>query len=307
LENHWSTTAEGESREYVRHACIQSREPYRRDVRSCDFPRHSGFYVFDLAFAQVRSGRADFLEQLQRFADYWWRQRSPEGLCLLESRTPDDPVQAAKFRVYSPAQTLSLAVSLLESAELLEATQPTLAGELRQRAAVYIDGFCSAPHDLKRGVFLLNLREQGHAGMAAWGSRYGEWPLAYVALFCLRGYRLTGDARLRDWSLAAGAVYCREAFPDGVAVPAMDAGLALGLLADLYDLTEDARWHDAGFALAATLMDRYLDAVLPRGSAGIDWYESQMGPAFLLHGLARLALLAEDRAHCPLPADYSAR
>jgi len=49
------------------------------------------------------------------------------------------------------------------------------------------------------------------------------------------------------------------------------------------------------------------DAPLPRGAAGIDWYESQMGPGFLLHGLARMALLAEDRTHCPLSADYTAR
>jgi hypothetical protein len=47
--------------------------------------------------------------------------------------------------------------------------------------------------------------------------------------------------------------------------------------------------------------------LLPRGAAGIDWYESQMGPGFLLHGLVRTALLAEDRDACPLTADYTAR
>lgn len=49
------------------------------------------------------------------------------------------------------------------------------------------------------------------------------------------------------------------------------------------------------------------DAPLPRGALGVDWYESQMGPGFLLHGLARTALLAEDRNRCPLAADYTAR
>ena len=55
------------------------------------------------------------------------------------------------------------------------------------------------------------------------------------------------------------------------------------------------------------LIGVYLDHDLPSGAAGIDWYESQMGPGFVLHGLARLALLAQDREHCPLNADYTAR
>ncbi|MFT7695535.1 MAG: hypothetical protein ACI8P2_004169, partial [Candidatus Latescibacterota bacterium] len=51
----------------------------------------------------------------------------------------------------------------------------------------------------------------------------------------------------------------------------------------------------------------YFDAVLPRGAAGIDCYESQMGPSFLQHSLARIALLARDIEHCVLDADYTAR
>lgn len=55
-------------------------------------------------------------------------------------------------------------------------------------------------------------------------------------------------------------------------------------------------------------MSVYFDnAPLPRGAAGIDWYESQMGPGFLLHGLARTALLAQDRNNGALTADYTAR
>lgn len=42
-------------------------------------------------------------------------------------------------------------------------------------------------------------------------------------------------------------------------------------------------------------------------AAGIDWYESQMGPSFLIHGLTRIALLARDGRPCILAADYTAR
>jgi hypothetical protein len=88
----------------------------------------------------------------------------------------------------------------------------------------------------------------------------------------------------------------------------MDAGLGLGLLADLYDLTGEERWLAGGMTLAEKLVDVFFDAAaLPRGAAGIDWYESQMGPSFLQHGLARIALLAQDRERCLLEADYTAR
>jgi hypothetical protein len=145
--------------------------------------------------------------------------------------------------------------------------------------------------------------------MPVWGSRYGIWPAAYVALTCLCIYRLTHDTRLLAWAAAAGRHYQQEPFPAGVQVPAMDAGLAVGLLADLYDLTAERRWLDGGLALAQSVVEAYWgdDAALPRGAAGIDWYESQMGPSFLLHGLARIALLSLDRAACPLAPDYTAR
>jgi hypothetical protein len=143
--------------------------------------------------------------------------------------------------------------------------------------------------------------------MPIWGSKYGLWPASYVALTCLCAYRLTGDARLLAWATAVGQGYLTESFPNDLAVPAMDAGLGLGLLADLYDLTGETRWRDGALALAETLTAIYLDADLPRGAAGIDWYESQMGPGFLLHSLARIALLADGRDRCPLAADYTAR
>lgn len=309
LDNHWTADAEGASREYIRHALIQRRERHPRAGRSCDFPRHGGFYVFDLAFAYSRTGRADLLAQLRAFADYWWPKRDEQNLCLLESRTPEDPAHVRRFRVPSPSQTLSLAVSLLEAAALLESLQSELARELRSRAATYIDGFFSAPHDPDRGVFIINCvqDEPSRAAMPVWCSVYGLWPVAYVAVFALCGYRLTGDRRLLDWAVAAGRAYQQTPFPEGAAVPAMDAGLAVGLQADLYDLTGEARWREGGLTLAEHIMGRYLDQPIPRGAAGIDWYESQMGPGFLLHGLTRLALLAQDRAHCPLDADYTTR
>lgn len=232
------------------------------------------------------------------------------GLLQLEIRSPVD--DADFHRINGPGQTLSLAASLLESAALLESDDSVLASRMRERAAVYVDGFFAAPHDLGKGEFVITCHRDDNSvwkTMPIWGSAYGVWPASYVALTCLCGFRLTQgqDGRLLDWACAVGRGYLSEPFPANVAVPAMDAGLGLGLLADLYDLTADKVWLDGALKLGEKLATIYLDAPLPRGAAGIDWYESQMGPGFLLHGLVRTALLAADRETCPLTADYTAR
>ena len=143
--------------------------------------------------------------------------------------------------------------------------------------------------------------------MPIWGSVYGIWPASYVALTALGAYRLTADERLLRWAEAVGERYAQEEMPSAVAVPAMDAGLGLGLLADLYDLTGNQHWLQSALALSGRLLTVYFRYHLPAGAAGIEWYESQMGPSFLLHGLTRTALLAMDADNCPLEADYTTR
>ena len=102
--------------------------------------------------------------------------------------------------------------------------------------------------------------------MPVWGSVYGNWPACYAALFALCGHRIRAHQGVFEWAIAVGKSYLETDFPDDIAVPAMDAGLGLGLLADLYDLTGEARWLDGGMALAEKLMDIYMDGDLPRGA-----------------------------------------
>ena len=286
LNGHWT---EGDPPEYIRHAYIEEIAPYRRGPRSCDFPRHSGFYIFDWTFAYLKTGRRGFLEQIERMLDYWWPKRNRSGLLLGESRWPPEEDTPGKRRG-SPTQTLSLGVSLLETAALMEGKEPALAEQMRERGAVYIGGFLSSSCE-----------------PPIWGSRYGNWPASYVGLIALCGHRLQENGGLFRWAREAGQAYLETSFPEGVPVPAMDAGMGLGLLADLYDLTGEADWLAGGTALAERLIGIYMDRDLPRGAAGIDWYESQMGPSFLIHGLARIALMAKEGRPCVLEADYTAR
>ena len=230
------------------------------------------------------------------------------GLLQSESRSPEDDEDF--YQINAPGQTLSLGVSLLESAELIAGALPNLATRMRERAAVYIDGFLKVPHDLERGIYVISSHRDSNEAkgtMSVWGSIYGTWPACYVALFALCGHRIRTHQGLFAWAVAVGKSYLETDFPDDIAVPAMDAGLGLGLLADLYDLTGEARWLDGGMALAEKLMAIYMDGDLPRGASGIDWYESQMGPSFLLHGLARIALMVRDGRPCILEGDYTAR
>lgn len=305
LNGHWT---QGEPLEYIRHAYIEEAQPYARGNRSCDFPRHGGFYIFDWAFAYLKSGHENRVEQIVQMLNYWWPLRDDLGLLLTESRSPEEDTNF--FGVNAPGQTVSLGVSLLESAELISSRLPDLAETMRKRAAVYIDGFFNAAHDLDQGVFVLSCQRGTNEvknTMPIWGSQYGVWPASYVALTCLCGYRTCRDDRFLTWASAVGDRYVQETFPDNVQAPAMDAGLGVGLLADLYDLTGETKWLDGGMRLAERLVDEYMDRTLPRGASNIEWYESQMGPSFLLHGLARIALLARDGTPCFLEADYTAR
>ena len=115
-----------------------------------------------------------------------------------------------------------------------------------------------------------------------------------------------------EWARAVANTYLDEKFPvdrvhtEGFKIPASDPGLVLELFADLYGITGESVWLEGGLQLAKTALEVYFRETLPYGASAIDWYESQMGPAFLIHGLARVALLAIHRT-CPVTPNYTAR
>ena len=148
--------------------------------------------------------------------------------------------------------------------------------------------------------------------MSTWGSVYGAGTACGTGVLCLGGWRLTQNERLMEYALAVGNTYLDEKFPvdrvqtEAFKIPASDAGLTLELFADLYDITGESVWLEGGIELAETVLAVYFPETLPYGASGIDWYESQMGAAFLIHGLARVALLSLHRT-CPLGPNYTAR
>lgn len=181
---------------------------------------------------------------------------------------------------------------------------------MRRRAEVYLEGFLSAPHQPDARIFVNTCElaeDEPDRRAACWGSVYGSCAAGGPAVLCLRGYELTGDARLLDWARAVAEWYCETPFPEDVAVPAADAGMALELLAGLHEITGDGVWLERGLRLGCELVDIYCDRPLPRGAAGIDWYESQMLPGYLLHGMARTAFLAGGGSGASMKIDCSYR
>ena len=310
LDYHWT---EGDGLEYIRHANIDTKAHLVRGGRACDFPRHSGFYIFDLAFAYTQEQRPEIHQQIRNYTDYWWEKRDARGLLRIESRSPKEAERF--FEMNAPTQTFSLGISLLESATLIASLLPELADQMRQYVSVYIDGFLAAPHNLETREFISLCEcetDRIVERMSAWGSVYGAGTSCSTGVLCLGGWRLTQNERLMDYARAVGNTYLDEKFPvnrvqtEAFKIPASDAGLTLALFADLYDITGESVWLEGGIALAETVLEVYFPETLPYGASGIDWYESQMGAAFLIHGLARVALLSLHRT-CPLAPNYTAR
>jgi len=299
---------EGEPAEYTRHANIELKVRLPREGRSCDFPRHGGFYMMDWAFAYVRTGREDFLGQIRRMLDYWWDRRDANDMLPLESRTPESVT--AIYGLTSPGQSNSLAMSLLETSEFLEKSHPDLASTMRERGETYARTYLSLPHDLENGVYVTCTKQDTGevAGTAsAWGSVYGSGTAAGIASWSLGIYRYTGEHGFIRLAESIGRGYLDGTLPEGIAIPISDAGATIAFLADLYEISGGKSWLDGATSVAEALIPVYFDRDLPRGERGIDYYDSQMGPGYLLYALSRLALLADSRDACPLEADYSGR
>lgn len=342
LEYHWNDPVKPE---YIRHAPITVKDREDTGQRSCDFPRHGGFYIHDWAFAYTRTPHPDYVRRIRTMLDYWSNKRNPahDGLLQFESRGRDDEI--------SPRQTLSLAVGLQDAAELLADYDllPGLRDEMRTLSNTYLEGFLAAPHDPENGVFVGTCRERDlQSGkfeprigpdvtyeirpMAIWGDVYSGVLAAPMALLCCSAFRNTEDRRLLDWASDVGKTYVETPFPedgtidpetanavlnpttantmdreDEIPIHARDPGLVLGLLTELFELTDEKQWINNALDLAETVLEVYLDEDLPRGAAGLDYYENQLGTGFLLHGLARTALLARDEENCPLGPDFTER
>jgi len=328
LAYHWN---DPEAPEYVRHAFITAKGRYPIGERACDFPRHGGHYVHDWTVAYTEAQHPEYARQIEKMLDYWWEKREPEhrGLLRFESRGRTHEISGSQ--TLSLGISLLDAADLLAEADLAPELRDRMRtrGEVYVEGFLALPhdyendvfvGTCRE-RDLEAGEFepLLDT-EYEISSATTWVSAYGAGgPAAGAANQCLCAYRHTGTGGFLEHARTVGEHYLAHPFPtdgrlpfeetnlgmspstrgtmsedDAVPIRAGNVGSVLGLFADLYDLTGNDRWLDAGRGLAGKAIDVYFDAALPRAAASVDHYESQLGPAFLLYNLARLALLDRD-------------
>ena len=249
-----------------RHAFIDRRERggFGGD-RSCDFPRHVGTFVHDLAIALRENPTDARREQLRRWLDFWADEHDERGLL---------PYERHGHNHASPQQTLAFASGLCAAADVLADCEPSLVATIDRHVEHSVEGFLAAGHD----------------GGRLWAAGYPNEILAAEGLTCLHVFRRTGDDRLFDWAVGVGELYRHLPFPGArTTIPAKDPGLVLELFADLAGITGDKSWIDAGQPIVAAVLEEYLDRTVPRAATGVDHYDAHHGTGTLLHGLARIA------------------
>lgn len=308
---------QGQPTEYSRHACLRAGDPALADHKGYeasgrprrllgehdganDFPRHSGFYAFDTAFAWSQSEDPQLRSILERAADYWWRKKDDQGALKTQSRGPGGE--------RAVAQTLSLAASLLETASVLrdggKASAPALSAEYERRAHHYID-LALMEQEGPEAAFLSRLDAQ------VWGGGYGEASLVLCRypVWLLGLYRQTGRADLLDLAQCLARRVYAKPLPREVVQPvvAMDLAMAMAAAADLYEITREAAWLEHGVNLAGYALRECFTSALPTAAAGVTWYDAQLGSGYLIHALSRLGYLASSSSDCPVPPDYTNR
>ena len=249
-----------------RHAYIDRRERRpARGERSCDFPRHIGTFLHDVAIAHRHDPMTARRQQLHHWLEYWSGAHDDRGLLPYERRGHADP---------SPQQTLAYASGLSAAATVLDGHEPDLVATLDSHIERCVTGFLTAGHD----------------GGRLWAAGYPNEILAAQGLTCLHVYRRTHDERLLEWAIGVGNLYRGLPFPGTqTMIPAKDPGLVLELYADLAAITGDQPWIEAAQPLVAAVLEEYLDRRVPRAATGIEHYDAHHGTGTLLHGLARIA------------------
>lgn len=289
--------------QYNRHAnLLLSNRKRKRGNRSCDFPRHSGFYILDWAFACSKLDSPLFRRFLQRTCDYWWNLRYENGLLALESNLRQEADPPAHL-----AQTLSLGVSLVDASELLETALPEVAQEMKKRGLTYAKAVLQAFYGLPsetRPQMLAWKSETILSSMQLWEGEYSGSPLSGTALLFLCLYRQTHDERLLGWAAKAAELYLQQEFPVGKSIPVSVPGLLLLLLTDLFCLSGDEKWLTAAEEQCERLIPLYFRENLPLAATGTGHYESQLLPGYLLRGIARTALMREG---IDIGPDYTCR
>lgn len=265
-----------------------------------DFPRHAGFYMHVWGFAYAKTQDEKYARWINKMIDHHWPHRRANG--LLPSTT-----RGGQARIATAESTLSLAVSLLETAAMLPA------GELKERCQKvgreYLRAVASLPHKPAEGKFLASItdNESGEPTIdfgEPYRYGYGGGFTADNACLLLAAHRLTGEERLLKLGEEFAQFYSRNDPPPAhEIVRAHVYGSIIGLFTDLYALTGKIQHLQQAERYAVLSIERLFHNGLFRGATAIDHYEGDLMPGNVVYNLLWLDSV-KKKSNTEIPPNY---
>ena len=290
--------------DFDRHADLEKPMPVPRpkEYGGMDFARHGGFYIGLWTFMYSKTQDLKYLGWAQKMIDHHWNQRSlKSGLPSNRKGTKDA----------SAVSSLSLALNLLEGAEILPA------GDVRTRfetvAKTYIDGIMRLPHKPATGEFLIDLQmdQAPENATGTYGSPYsygygGGLSADYAGL--LMGiYRKTNDKRALDLAKGFADFYARNNPPPITeTVFARAYASIIGLFNDLYQVTGDLNYLNHSKRYAKDAIEQLYHNGMFRGATNINHYEGDMMVSSLVYNLVWLDALI-NKSQIKIEPNYFTR
>jgi hypothetical protein len=271
---------------FDRHADLFTSLPESRTSGGgMDFPRHAGFYIQAWGFLYSKTPEKKYADWILQMIGHHWPHRDKNG--ILPSTT-----RGAQAQIASVESTLSLGVSLLETAAILPP------GEIRERCQSageeYTKAVVRLPHRAREGKFLASMYRKPPAEIVEQFSdpyRYGYGGnfTADNASLLLAVHRLTGNQSALKLAEELAAFYARnDPPPPYEVVRAHVYASIIGLFTDLYSLRKDPAHLAQAERHAELAIERLYYKGLFRGATGIDHYEGDLMPGNLAYNLVWL-------------------
>lgn len=267
--------------------------PRARGGGGLDFPRHAGFYIHVWGSLYSKTQDQKYAEWILKMIDHHWRARTADG--ILPSTT-----RGAQSQIITAESTLSLGVSLLETAAILPA------GNLKERCQsageAYAKAVLQLAHQPREGKFLSTTQSQKPDYSEPYRYGYGGGFTADNAVLCLAVHRLVKNPEALKLAEEFAAYYtAHEPPPAHEIVRAHVYASIIGLFNDLYSLTQKPTHLEQAERYAKLSIERLFHNGLFRGATSIDHYESDLMVGNLAYNLLWLESMKTKAAIKPAP------
>ena len=290
--------------DFDRHADLTKPMPVPRpkEYGGMNFARHAGFYIGLWTYAYSKTNDQKYLDWALKMIDHHWNMRSEKhGL----------PPNRKNEKNSSAVSTLSLALNLLEAAELLPE------GKARKRyehvANTYMDAILRLPHKPAEGKFLIDLPMDvaPEKATGSYGEPYkfgygGGFSADYASLL-VGVYRLTKNDRALKLAQQFADYYATHNPPpitEGVF--ARVYATIIGLFNDLYEINPKEMYLEQSKRYSKDAIEKLYHNGLFRGATNINHYEGDMMVGSLAYNIVWLHAL-ENKADVKIEPNYFTR